>query len=823
VIDTREGASLNAEDLSAIRVAVALPVWETYHYTVPSDLRSKALVGCRVLVPFGKKKVTGYIMEESSPFEERELKSILEVLDPEPLFHEKMVPFFHWMAEYYMHPLGRLIQAALPGGLNMRVFVAAHVTEKGERALNLLTSKERDLLGWVKAHPGKRVAFPVKDLYPLQKQGLLVVDRRTRKSRAGPLLRRFVKVKEGVQAECFFREKARSLSARNEKEFLEEVFSGRGTPVAALCSRYANGAYLVKKWIKTGVLEPYSDTVLRDPSGNILSAQPPPECLYEQQEEVLRVIRERLSRRAFTTFLLHGVTGSGKTEVYYEAIQETLRLGRQAILLVPEIALVIYLEGLFCTRLGGRVAVYHSGLSEGERYDQWVRMARGDVDLVIGARSALFAPLPDPGLIILDEEHDTSYKQEEAPRYQARDAAVVRGKIEKAIVLLGSGTPSVQSFQNAREGRYELLSMPERVERRPLPEIEVVDMKNLSGGTAEQEMISPTLKSALDGVLAENSQAIFFLNRRGFNRVFLCRFCGRSLRCANCDLALTYHLRENQLVCHYCGFRKDVNSSCPACGREGLRPYGFGTERVEKALRDVYPGLRTARMDRDSVRRKGQTFQLLRNFSLHELDVLIGTQMITKGYDFPRVTLVGVLAADFSLGFPDFRAAERTFQVISQVAGRAGRGEQKGRVIIQTFYPEHYAIVAAKNHDYLNFFEQETELRRQLAYPPFSYLACVRFQGNLDRKTEEMSRQVSQEMGRIAGRWPKRGREIQILGPVEAPLSKLRGKYRWQTFVKSRNSGLLHHFLERAEARSRTILRGTGVSLAIDVDPYQML
>jgi primosomal protein N' (replication factor Y) (superfamily II helicase) len=452
-----------------------------------------------------------------------------------------------------------------------------------------------------------------------------------------------------------------------------------------------------------------------------------------------------------------------------------------------------------------------------------MRIARGEVDLVIGARSALFVPLPDLGLIIADEEHDSSYKQEEAPRYQARDAAIVRGKMEKALVLLGSGTPSIQSFYNARQGRYRLLRMPERIGNRPLPEVEVVDMRAFSGEGAAAEMISPVLKSALDQVLAEKSQAMLFLNRRGFTRVLLCRFCGQSLRCANCDVSLTFHLRENHAVCHYCGLRKAVASTCPACGRDGLKPYGFGTEKVEKVLGEMYPGLRTARMDRDSIRRKGQAFQLLRKFSLHEIDVLIGTQMITKGYDFPRVTLVGVLAADASLGFPDFRAAEKTFQLLSQVAGRAGRGEQKGRVVVQTFYPEHYAVTAAKSHDYLNFFEQETDLRRQLGYPPFSYLACLRLQGNHEGGTSDMSKQLAEEMARMIGRWPIRGKEIQVLGPVEAPLSKLRGKYRRQIFIKSRNSALLHLFLERVTARSTKLLRGKGVDLIVDIDPYQML
>jgi primosomal protein N' (replication factor Y) len=517
------------------------------------------------------------------------------------------------------------------------------------------------------------------------------------------------------------------------------------------------------------------------------------------------------------------VTGSGKTEVYYQAIKYTIQLGRQAILMVPEIALAVYMEGIFRSRLGSSIAVFHSGLSEGERYDQWMRMAREEVDLVIGARSALFAPFPRLGLIIVDEEHDLSYKQEEAPRYQARDAAVVRGKTEKAFVLLGSGTPSVQSFHNAFTGRYGLLSMPERIEKRPLPEVQVIDMKTASEGAEKNEAISPELKAALDGILEEGKQAMFFLNRRGFNRVYLCRSCGQPVRCPNCDLALIFHLRENRLACHYCGFYSKPQRICPACGHEGLRAYGFGTERLEQALKEMYPDKNVARMDRDSTRRKEQTFQILKKFSHHEIDILVGTQMITKGYDFPNVTLVGVIAADFSLGFPDFRAAERTFQILSQVAGRAGRGDQTGRVIIQTFNPDHYAITTAKDHDYQTFFEKEKELREQLGYPPFSYMACLRLQGNNKRKTAEMTQRLGQGMFDMIKRWPRRGKEIQILGPVEAPLSKLRGKYRWQIFVKSKGAVLLHYFLKEVEKLSNRTLKASGVQLIIDVDPYQML
>ena len=449
-------------------------------------------------------------------------------------------------------------------------------------------------------------------------------------------------------------------------------------------------------------------------------------------------------------------------------------------------------------------------------------MARGDVDLVIGARSALFAPLPRLGLIVVDEEHDFSYKQEEGPRYQGRDAAVVRGKMEKALVILGSGTPSIQSYHNALSGRYRLLAMPERVERRPLPPVEIIDMKDRAEDTGSG-IISAPLKAALDDHLARGRQVMLFLNRRGFHRVYLCRQCGEPLRCQNCDLTLIYHLEENRLACHYCGFHVRPDGVCPSCKREGMRAYGFGTERLEHELKGLYPDVRIARMDRDSTRRKGQTFQLLKRFSEHRVDVLVGTQMITKGYDFPNVTLVGVIAADFSLGFPDFRASERTFQILSQVAGRAGRGDQIGKVIIQTFNPEHYAITAARDHDYDLFYRREVVLRRQLSYPPFAYLAGLRLQGNNREETARAARRLGRDMTDILARWPKRGKEIQVLGPTEAPLAKLKGKYRWQILVKGKGTGLLHYFLREVEERSKGLLRSTGVSLIMDVDPYQML
>jgi len=808
-----------------LRVAVALPVRETFFYAIPDRLLSKAEIGTRVSVPFRNRKVTGYILEKRHGDQEEGLKEVLEVLDEEPLFWEGLVPFFQWMSEYYLYPIGRFIQSALPGGLNARPFKTGQITEKGLGALKRLPahSKEGRLLLWTKKNPGKKLPSPLGLAYTLQKKGWLSIESRTEKKGVGPLIRKFVKAKKGLDFQTVLQGGKGSLKAKNESAFLETVFNADGVLLKELSARFSNGAYLVNKWIRKGVLEKYGAPVVRNLAGEVMFPSPVPFQLYDQQKAVLEEMKHRLKKRSFSTYLLHGVTGSGKTEVYYGAIEEVIRRGRQALLLVPEIALAVYMEGIFRSRLGNRVAIYHSGLSAGERYDQWIRTAKGEVDLVIGARSALFSPLPNLGLIIVDEEHDFSYKQEEGPRYQARDAAVVRGKLEKALVILGSGTPSVQSFYHTATGRYQLLSMPERIESRPLPDVQIVDMKAMSQEETSNGVISPTLMAALEESLTDGKQAILFLNRRGFNRVYLCRSCGQPIRCANCDLALTYHLRENRLACHYCGFHAQPENRCSTCGHAGMKAYGFGTERLEQELGEVFPDTRIARMDRDSTRRKGQSFLILKRFSEHEIDIMVGTQMITKGYDFPEVTLVGVIAADLSLAFPDFRAGERTFQILSQVAGRAGRGEQRGKVIVQTFNPDHYAIVTARDHDYASFFQRERELREQLGYPPFSYLACLRLQGNNSETTANMSQRVARGARGVLERWPKRGSEIQVLGPAEAPLAKLRGKYRWQILVKCKRAELLHYFLREMDALTRKVLRGSGVSLIVDVDPYQML
>jgi primosomal protein N' (replication factor Y) len=614
-----------------------------------------------------------------------------------------------------------------------------------------------------------------------------------------------------------------STRAKGEVDFLKKVLESGPVVSSDLNKEFSNGLYLQRKWIQKGVLESYVAEMYRNPAGEVLFASPAPSALSGQQQRAVREINRCLQRGAFSTYLLHGVTGSGKTEVYYQAVEHSLRLGRRAILMVPEISLATYMESVFRSRLGDCVAIYHSGLSRGERYDQWIRMARGEVNLVIGARSALFSPLPRVGLIIVDEEHDTAYKQEEGVRYQARDAAIVRAKLEKAVAILGSGTPSVQSFQNASRGRYRRIDMPERIENRSLPEVKVVDMREMLSDGRSDPLLSPVLREAISRNLQQGNQAMLFLNRRGFHRLYLCRFCGQSVRCPNCDVALTHHLEGNHLVCHYCGFRCETQVTCPACGKKGLKAFGFGTERLEEMLHTLFPSASVARMDTDSTRKKGEAARILKGFAEQAIDILVGTQMITKGYNFPGVTLVGVIAADFSLAFPDFRGGERTFQILSQAAGRSGRGEQEGEVIVQTFNPDHYAIRASTRHDYREFFEMEIRLRKELGYPPFSHLACVRLSGNSPDRTAQAAEQMGKRLRDVIRRWPKRGKDLHVLGPAEAPIAKLKGKNRWQILVKTQRAGLLQHLLIHVDKLWRRELQAKGVQMILDVDPYQML
>ncbi|MCG6877910.1 MAG: primosomal protein N' [Deltaproteobacteria bacterium] len=812
------------ELFSCLRIAVSAPVSETFFYKVPEGLESLISIGSRVTVPFNHRHITGYVIKKIFEEPGRRLKEITDLLSPDPLFSPQMIPFFEWMADYYRHPLGMVIDASLPG----EYYKSAKLTRKGQALVEgrLFDEDEIRLLRWIGENPGKKLPWPMKEVYPLQEKGWIRVENLSNpRNPKNPSLIRSVRPKSGIDFETALLKRGNASTAKNEIEFLKMVFKNRSVPLSRVKCRFKNGPYLVNKWEKKGILEHHSQSALKPPEKQVSSKRFGPHPLNSYQLTALAEIKDQLDLGTFGSFLLYGVTGSGKTEVYARAIECLIEQGRQAILMAPEILLAGYLAGVLRHRLGKRVALYHSGLSKRERLYQWSRMAAGEVDLVIGARSALFAPLPRLGLIIVDEEHDTAYVQagNAGPPYCARDAAVVRARLEGAVVVLGSGTPSVQSFQNTQNSRYHLLQMPERVKERPMPSMEIVDMRKVKDGGGEAPMISPALKKALKENLDAGNQTILFLNRRGFHQIFLCRSCGQALRCPNCDVSLTFHLHSNRLACHYCGFKSPPNVSCKSCGGHSLKPFGFGTEKMEVELNVLFPGVRISRMDTDSTRMKGSASDILKAFAGEKTDILVGTQMITKGYDFPRVTLVGVVAADLSLGFPDFRAGERTFQLLSQVAGRAGRGDRGGRVIIQTFNPDHYVIQAAVKHDFKLFFTKEKNIRQQLRYPPFSNLACLKLQGSDAAKAGKVVRELGLHLKQMLGNWPNRGKEIQLLGPVSAPMSRLKGKFRWQLLVKCGNASLLKHFLGEAEKVFDQISGARQVRLLVDVDPYDML
>lgn len=561
-----------------------------------------------------------------------------------------------------------------------------------------------------------------------------------------------------------------------------------------------------------GGINPFEDMV----------SHPSPEYQpTEDQAKAITTIMEGIKGNRFSPFLLYGITGSGKTLVYLKVVEEVLKLGRKAILLAPEIGLTPWLVRPIYSRLQKRVAIFHTGLSASERYHEWKRIIDGKVDVVVGTRSALFVPLKGLGLIIIDEEHDPSYKEETGVRYNARDVALMMGKLFKATVVLGSATPSVETFYNAGKGKITPLYLKKRVEDRPLPSVELVDMRGVN------QLLSPSLTSILKEGIKNRRQAILFLNRRGFSTSLVCKECGFVFKCLNCSIPFVLHKRERVLRCHYCDLSTPTPDLCPRCKGYRVGQLGSGTERVEEEIKGLFPKARVTRMDRDTTRRKKARQEILNGVEREEVDILVGTQMVTKGHHFPGVTVVGVVSADTALNIPDFRSSERTFQLITQVAGRAGRGPVRGEVIIQTLNPEHYCLQRAITHDYIGFFEEELEKRRDAFYPPFCRLLNLRLEGNSERKVSEAAKRLKEiaikALSDLKSQIPNpKSQILKILGPAPAFLYKLRGRYRWQVLVKGRDVKALHHLVGVVVAEFHK-KRTSGVTLVVDVDPATTL
>jgi primosomal protein N' (replication factor Y) (superfamily II helicase) len=549
-----------------------------------------------------------------------------------------------------------------------------------------------------------------------------------------------------------------------------------------------------------------------------LGCEAPP-LLSPDQERACQAINLGLRRQRFAPFLLHGVTASGKTEVYLHAAQEALVLGKGVLVLLPEIALTNPVGQAFRQRFGPRVALLHSGLSLNARLDQWRRLSQGEMDIVVGARSAVFSPVPNLGLIVVDEEHDPAYKNEGGLPYQARDAALYRGQLAQAAVVLGSATPAVTTFYRAREGKYHYLNLPRRVTPQALPQIHLINLKE-QRERRRLPIISSPLRLALSETLARGEQALLFLNRRGYANVYFCLFCGHILQCPSCSVTLTLHRQEERLRCHYCGYQEPVPAVCPECQSAALKHYGLGTERLEKEVQVLFPQARVGRLDRDTASRSGQALAILGELKEQRLDILIGTQMITKGHDFPQVTLVGVVAADLSLFFPEYHAGERTFQLLTQVAGRAGRGDIPGQVFIQTFHPEHVALTATQNHDYQAFFEAELRTREILGYPPFTRLALLTVQGKTPEHVERAAAATVRNLqAAVASKdW---GAYLRILGPAPAPRSRLKEYYRWHILLKSYGRRPLAELVQKIRVGFGKKW-GTGIGLLVDMDPVGM-
>ncbi len=535
-----------------------------------------------------------------------------------------------------------------------------------------------------------------------------------------------------------------------------------------------------------------------------------------QQAEALKLIEKSLEKDSSTTFLLHGVTGSGKTEVYLQSIARVLQKGKQAIVLIPEISLTPQTLERFRSRFGGRIALWHSRLSRGERFQEWMRMREGKADIVVGARSAIFAPFKNLGLIVIDEEYETSYKQTESPKYHAREVALERARLSGAAVILGTATPSLESYFQARRGKYELAELTSRIDGKIMPEVEIVDMRKELTVRGNRSIFSLRLQHSMRERLEGKEQVILFLNRRGFSTFVLCRDCGQALRCPHCDVSFTYHSKTERLRCHYCNYEEEKPEVCPKCQSRQVSYFGVGTQKVESELKRLLPEARIGRMDSDTTRRKKSHGQILGAFQKHGIDILVGTQMIAKGLDFPRVTLVGVISADTALNLADFRSSERTFQLLTQVAGRAGRGDIHGQVIIQTYNPEHYSIQAARLHDYPNFYGQEIKFRRELGYPPFSHLINVTLQSTDAGRVMK----VAGKLGRILEGNKEEG--IDVLGPAPAPLARIKGKWRWQIILKGSRTGEMREILKESLSQLKEPASGR-VRISLDVDPMGML
>ncbi len=803
-----------------VRIAVALPVAATFTYRIPDHLSFLAAPGMRALVPFGRRRVTGYILGESlDEMDPGAVKCILDILDESPLFPASMIPFFEWIADYYLYPLGQVIQSALPGGLTRKEVASYRLTPAGKGHLSdaCLPVLQQAVLRLLDDRPrtGKEISGSAGTR--ISPSLLLSMEKKGWIEKVSQVKAETTRLRQELYV--FPSDEMTAPLLRSQKRILETIRSYGGMPVRELNRKIPSASRKLPAMKEAGWIDVRTRTLYRDPFGETVQPDLPPELTLEQQDVVAVV--EHAMGKGYKPFLLKGVTASGKTEVYLQLAARMIQKGRSVLVLVPEIALISQIERCFRARFGECVAVLHSGLSAGERFDQWDRVLRRLTPIVIGTRSAIFAPVEHLGLIVVDEEHDMSYKQDSGLHYHARDIALVRAKMDGAIALLGSATPSIQSYHHVLTCKFHGLNLSQRIEDRPLPETRVVDLRRHRDQRGVWKLITPQLHEAMKETLARGEQVLLFLNRRGFASFPVCASCGEVIRCKNCSISLTLHQKDQAYKCHYCGFSRTSITNCAACGSSRIKLLGMGTEKIEEAVQSLFPEAAVARMDRDTAAPKGALLKMLKELRNRTTDILIGTQMVAKGHDFPYITLVGIICADMSFNFPDFRSSERMFQLLLQVSGRAGRGESPGQVILQTYNPEHFIIAAATRQDYASFYEKEIQFREKLKYPPFSRLIQIKLFG----KDAEKTREHALKLGELCrGLKKSRGwHPVEILGPIESYLPKIARYYRWQLLLKSTRTTPLRRMARELITTHGKDIHHPQVTVAFDVDPVFML
>lgn len=798
-------------------VVVDVPVFQTnkpFDYLIPKDWEDVIQTGMRVIVPFGSRHIQGFVVELKEQSEHPELKELIEPMDAIPVLNKELLYLGDFLTEQTLCMKISAYQVMLPPALKAKYdkyLVLGENTdlyEVPEPFRESFSKKERIL--WSEAES----YYSTNYLYKKAREGMFdvvyeVKDKVNKKKITYYLPALDVKELAKLANEANLGPKQKQIVDYFTNDLVPHTLNEIENDVD-------NARSSINSLVTKGILKKEVHEQYRDPYKNREFKKTNALPLTEEQETVIKPILNSIETGKNDVFLLHGVTGSGKTEVYLQSIEQVINKGKEAIVLVPEISLTPQMVNRFKGRFGNRVAVLHSGLSLGEKYDEWRKIQRKEVQVVVGARSAVFAPFENLGIIIIDEEHETSYKQEDNPRYHARDVAIERGRYNHCPVILGSATPSLESFARGQKGVYHLLTMEKRMNNHAMPEVEIVDMREeLRAGN--RSMFSEKLLEKMRDRLEKGQQMVLFLNKRGYSSFVMCRDCGLVVQCPNCEISLTYHKVHHQLKCHYCGFEMHAPKHCPECNSDHIRFFGTGTQKVEEEIGRILPTARIIRMDVDTTSKKGAHERLLTAFRDQQADILLGTQMIAKGLDFPNITLVGVLTADTMLHIPDFRSSEKTFQLLTQVSGRAGRHELPGEVVIQTYTPEHYSVQLAKNHDYLQFYRYEMTMRRQGQYPPYYYLSMIQVSHeNLQlvvSTTEKITAFIRSELSNKA----------HILGPAASPIAKINNKYRYQCLIKYKNEPNLVKTMQTILSHYHELQVKKGLQISIDLNPFSMM